>query len=312
MRVTFLGNAEWSVPSLEDLASSHHHVVVLTRQPRRAGRGGRPRPTPVAEAARLLHVPLIEIDTVKSGPGFDALRQTEPDVLAVVAYGEILSPDVLAVPTVASVNVHFSLLPELRGAAPVQWAILEGLPATGVTTIRMDEGMDSGPILLQAPEAVLEDDDAGTLGARLAAVGGRLLVDTIDRLESGVLPERPQDHAAATYAPKMKAEEEVIDWSEPAPQVARRVRALAPDPGASTVFRGRTLKVWRARPVDALEGREPASPAGSVAVASKDGLAVWAGEGAVHLEEVQPEGRRRMTGSEFVRGYRPEPGERLG
>jgi methionyl-tRNA formyltransferase len=234
-------------------------------------------------------------------------------VLVVVAYGEILPAAVLAVPSVAPVNVHFSVLPELRGAAPVQRAILEGLTATGVTTIRLDEGMDTGPILQQATEAIDEQDDAGALGARLAGVGGRLLVDTLDRLEAGAIQERPQDEVAATYAPKITANEEALEWSKPGMEVVRRVRALAPEPGAKTTFRYRPLKVLRARSVELDE--PPAAPTGepgSVALATKDGLAVWAGEGSVALEEVQVAGKRRMSGGEFVRGYRPEPGEKLG
>jgi methionyl-tRNA formyltransferase len=313
MRVAFLGNAGWSVLSLEALASSRHAVVqVLTRTPRPAGRGRHLRATPVADAARSLGLPLVEIDTVKSGAGFDALTDSTPEALVVVAYGEILPPDVLAVPTVAPVNLHFSLLPELRGAAPVQRAILEGLPVTGVTTIRMNQGMDTGPILLQASEAIDEQDDAGSLGGRLAAIGGRLLADTLDRLEAGVLDERPQDEAAATYAPKLTSAEEVLAWSEPAPNVVRRVRALAPEPGASSVFRGRPLKVLRARSSDLEPDPESDQGPGSVAMASKEGLAVRAGEGTVALEQVQPAGKRPMTGGEFVRGYRPEPGEKLG
>jgi methionyl-tRNA formyltransferase len=313
MRVAFLGNATWSVPSLEALAASQHEVaLVLTRTPRPAGRGRRLRSTPVAGAAQRLGLRLAETDTIKSGAGFDSLSASAPEALVVVAYGEILPADVLAVPTVAPVNLHFSLLPELRGAAPVQRAILEGLPATGVTTIRMNQGLDTGPILLQATEAIDEQDDAGSLGGRLAAIGGRLLVDTLDRLEAGALEERIQDEAGATYAPKLTAEEEAVPWSQPATDVVRRVRALAPQPGATTAFRGRPLKVLRARSGE-IEGpaashQEP----GSVAFASKDGLAVRAGEGSVVLEEVQPAGKRAMSGGEFVRGYRPEPGEKLG
>src|SRR5437667_301649 len=169
MRVAFLGNAEWSVPPLEALAgSSHRTSAVVTRAPRPAGRGGRPRATPVAEAARRLNLPLREVETVKGGAGFEALLASRPDALAMVAYGEILPKAVLDLPRIAPVNVHFSLLPELRGAAPVQRAILDGLVVTGVTTIRMDEGMDTGPILLRAEEPIDPEDDAGSLGDRLA------------------------------------------------------------------------------------------------------------------------------------------------
>jgi methionyl-tRNA formyltransferase len=315
MRVAFLGNAPWSVPSVEALAESDHDVVlVVTRTPRPAGRGGRLAPTPVAEAAARLSLPVLEAPTVKSGPGFDALAASRPDVLAVVAYGEILPKAILDLPTTAPVNMHFSLLPELRGAAPVQRAILEGLTATGVTTIRMDEGMDTGPILLQAEEPIDPEDDAGSLGSRLAAVGARLLVDTLDRLEAGLVVPRPQDDELATYAPKLKPEDEVIDWSEPAEAVVRRVRALSPSPGASTRFRGKLLKVLRASHVIASSGTAVGPPErpGSVFVGADGGLGAVTGSGAIRLDEVKPEGRRRMAGPDFVRGYRPGLDDRLG
>jgi methionyl-tRNA formyltransferase len=319
MRVAFLGNARWSVPSVAALALSSHEVaLVLTREARPAGRGSRLRRTAVAEAAGSLGLPLREVATVKSGPGFDALAAVGADALVVVAYGEILPQEVLDLPRVAPVNLHFSLLPELRGAAPVQRAILEGLAVTGVTTIRMDAGMDTGPILLQTEETIDPVDDAGSLGDRLAAVGGRLIVDTLGRIQAGTLEGRVQDAAAATFAPKLRPEDRVIDWSQPAEHVARQVRAMAPEPGATTSFRGRGLKVLRVRVgsqpeplVDAF--REGTGwPPGAIVAASKDGLAVMAGDWAIEPIEVAPEGRRRMSGAEFVRGYRPQVGETLG
>jgi methionyl-tRNA formyltransferase len=246
------------------------------------------------------------------------LAEAAPDVLVVVAYGEILPKVVLDLPAVAPVNVHFSLLPELRGAAPVQRAILEGLAVTGVTTIRMDEGMDTGPILLQAEEAISPDDDGGTLGARLAALGGRLLVETLDRLQARSLVEKPQDEARATYAPKLKPEDRVIDWSQPAESIVRRVRALAPEPGSTTTFRGKGLNVLRAtssEPPDhevVLGALEPGEVVDALVRGRWKGLYVLSGDGVLRLDEVQPEGRRRMSGAEFVRGYRPEIGERVG
>jgi methionyl-tRNA formyltransferase len=248
------------------------------------------------------------LETVKAGQGFEALAGSEPDALAVVAYGEILPVAVLALPKVAPVNLHFSLLPELRGASPVQWAILAGLARTGVTTIRMDEGMDTGPILSQKEEEIRPEDDAGSLGGRLASLGGRILVSTLDRLEDGTLSERPQDDQAATYAPKLKSGDRVIAWGRPAEEIVRLVRAMAPEPGATTTFRGRGLKVLRASP----------APAGSLGAgevmlpAEDEGVVVATGDGGVRLEEVAPEGRRRISGAEFIRGYRPEAGEILG
>ena len=314
MRVVFVGNARWSVPSLEALAGSRHEVsLVVTRAPRPGGRGNRPIPTPVAEAAVRLGLRVEEVETIKTGAGFDALAGARPEVMAVVAYGEILPKGVLDVPDVAPVNVHFSLLPKLRGAAPVQRAILAGDVVTGVTTIRMDEGMDTGPILLQAEERIGPEDDAGALGDRLAALGGRLLVATLDGLGAGAIEERAQDDAAATYAPKLRPDDRLIDWSRPAQEIVRLVRAMAPEPGATTTFRGKGLKVLKAT----LKGA-PRVPSGfrwrpgDVFFWDRE-VTVWTGDGrAVRLDEVQPEGRRRMTGADFVRGYRPQQGERLG
>jgi methionyl-tRNA formyltransferase len=260
----------------------------------------------VAQASRALSLPLFEAATVKEGPGLEALRDAAPDVMAVVAYGEILPREVLDVPRVAPVNVHFSLLPRLRGADPVRRAILEGLGVTGVTTMRIDEGLDTGPILLQGEERIRDDDDGGSLGERLAERGGSLLVETLDGLEAGAIEERPQEEGAATLAPKLRPEEEWIDWSEHAEHVVRRIRALAPDPGARTGIRGRILKVLRAH--RALGDGEP----GAVVEVSKRTVLVAAGDGAVALDEVLPEGRRWMRGEEWARGQRLEVGERLG
>jgi methionyl-tRNA formyltransferase len=307
MLVAFLGNDRWSVPSLEALVGSSHRVVaVLTRVPRPVGRGGKLRPTPVAEAARRLGQPLFEVETVKRGPGLEVLQRSIPDVLAVVAYGEILPTHVLELPRVAPVNVHFSLLPALRGADPVRRAILEGLDVTGVTTIRMDEGMDTGPILLQVEERIAAGEDAGSLGDRLAILGGRLLVETMDRLDAGDLTPGPQDHELASFAPKLRPEEEWIDWAEDADAVDRRVRALSPEPGARTRFRGKVLKVLRVGMVEA------SGPPGTFLEPLGTTPVVAARSGAVALERVTPEGSRPMSGDEFARGHRPEPGERLG
>jgi methionyl-tRNA formyltransferase len=307
LRVVFLGNDERSLPSLQALARSRHEVaLVATRIPRPGRRGAGPIPTPVARAATALGLPLAEVPTVREGAGLETLSTAAPEVLAVVAYGEILPAQVLRFPTIAPVNLHFSLLPLLRGASPVQAALLQGLDVTGVTTIVMDEGLDTGPILRQREEAIRADDDAGSLGDRLAGIGAEVLVGTIDELSAGRVTPVPQDESRATYAPKLGPADRVLDWSQPAIALANQVRGLAPDPAATTTFRRQALKVFRAAVTNG------GGDSGVIVETTDDGFVVAAGEGALLVLEVGPPGVRRMRAADFVRGHRPAPGERLG
>jgi methionyl-tRNA formyltransferase len=263
-------------------------------------------PTPVATAARALGLPLVETATVKTGPGFKELATAAPDVLAVVAYGEVLPPNVLHLPTIAPVNLHFSLLPQLRGASPVQTALLLGLETTGVTTIVMERELDAGPVILQRTEPIGPADDAGSLGARLASVGADVLVASLELLAEGPIAPRPQDHSLATFAPKFGAADRVLRWSNPAALLVRLVRALAPEPAATTTFRGQPLKVFRADTVDARG--EP----GRIVEVTREGIVVATADGGFRPLDLAPAGRRRMTGADLVNGLRPEVGERLG
>lgn len=307
VRVGFLGNDAWSVPALEELAaSSHEVVVVVTAAPRPTGGGAQPTPTPVAGVARVLGLPLAEVDTVKAGGGFKRLASAMPDVLAVVAYGELLPPNVLHLPTIAPVNLHFSLLPKLRGASPVQTALLLGLEKTGVTTIVMDRGLDTGPVILQREEPIGPADDAGTLGARLAAIGAEVLVETVDMLAAGPVAPTPQDHSAATVAPRFGPEDRILDWSNPATILVNLCRALSPEPAATTTFRGDAMSVFRAEVVEATG--EP----GRIVDVTKEGIVVATADGGFRPLDVAPAGRKRMTGPDLVNGFRPEVGERLG
>lgn len=312
--MVFLGNDPWSVPPLRALVDAGDVDVslVVTNPPRPAGRGSRLTPTAVAEAAREAGLPTIEVEGVRADEGFAALDATQPDALVVVAYGEILTPDVLDIPALGAVNVHFSLLPRWRGAAPVQRAILEGDERTGVTVMLMDEGMDTGPILATAETAIGPDEDTGSLGARLAELGAPLLVETLRAFAAGSVRPRPQDHVAATPAPKPKREERVIDWTARADAIVRRVRAFAPDPGATTTFRGDPLKVLRAGFVTGWIAAASSDP-GRLGVANGGDVVVHAGDGTrVRLREVAAAGRKRMTGAAWARGARIRPGERLG
>jgi methionyl-tRNA formyltransferase len=307
LRLVYLGNDAWSVAPLEALARSAHDVaLVLTRTPRPGRRGGAAVPTPVAEAARRLAVPLAEVETVRSGAGFDAVATIRPDVLVVVAYGEILPARVLDVPSIAPVNLHFSLLPALRGASPVRTALLHGLHETGVSTIAMDEGLDTGDVLVQVRAPIAPDEDAGSLGERLARMGGDALVETLDALATGSAARTPQDPALATYAPKIVAKDRVLDWTASATDVVNRVRALAPEPGATTTFRGAPLKVFRASAADAT------GAPGEIVRADLDAFDVATSDAAVRILDVGPAGRARMGARAFVNGFRPAVGERLG
>ena len=314
MRVAFLGNDVWSIPPLRALAEAPDIEVqlVVTNPPRPAGRGSELTPTAVADTARDFDLPLLEVDRVRDGEGFDALDSLEPDAIVVVAYGEILTPDVLDIPRLGAVNVHFSLLPRWRGAAPVQRAILEGDDMTGVTVMLMDEGMDTGPILATRQTAIDPEEDAGTLGARLAEIGGPLLTETLLALDEGTVEPRSQDHTAATYAPKLLPEERTVEWGR-IESIARRVRAFAPDPGAVTTFRGGRLKLLRVKPRPIAGSLTNITPpkTGEIRISEDDTPLVFAGGGAIELLEVAPAGRRRMTGAEWARGARILPDERL-
>ena len=316
IRVAFLGNDEWSVPALGalDEADDVDLALVVTNPPRPAGRGSKLTATPVADDARARGVPLLEVDGVRAGDGFDALRRLEPDALVVVAYGEILSADVLDVPRIGSINVHFSLLPRWRGAAPVQRAILEGDERTGVTVMLMDEGLDTGPILSTIETRIGPDEDTGSLGGRVAELGAPLLVETLRGLAAGTVEARPQPEEGVTVAPKPTAEERRIDWTEDADAIVRRVRAFAPEPGATTTFRELPLKVLGAvahgphgRMLDVGEPPEEGTLVTNGTVEVRAGAST-----TVDLLEVAPAGRKRLTAAEWARGARIRPDERLG
>jgi methionyl-tRNA formyltransferase len=314
MRVAFLGNDPWSVPPMRALAEAPDVEValVVTNPPRPAGRGSELTPTAVAEAARADGLPVLEVERVRNGEGFDALDTLEPDALVVVAYGEILTPDVLDIPRLGCLNLHFSVLPRWRGAVPVQRAILEGDETTGVTVMLMDEGLDTGPIVGTAETAIEPQEDAGSLGERLSALGGPLLVDALRELDAGSVQPTSQDHTAATYAPKLLPDERTLDWTQAAEAITRRVRAFAPDPGAVTTFRQGRLKVLRAeaRAIGgaAADGLRP----GMIRIDESGTALIDADGGVVAIIEVAPAGRKRMSGAEWARGARIQPGERLG
>lgn len=306
MRVLFYGTPEFAVPSLRALVGEGFDVAaVVTRPDKPTGRHrSRATPSAVKTAALAEDLPVLEPERPSAPEFLEAVRALAPEISIVVAYGHILPQALLDVPRRGSVNVHASLLPALRGAAPIQRAILDGLATTGITIMQMDAGMDTGPILHQVATPIAPDETGGELAARLAEIGAEALIEALTLMEETGLEPRPQDHAHASLAPKIRREEERVDWRCPAEVVARTVRAFDPRPGAWTPCRGRELKLFGPRVV-AGEG-EP----GRV-LAAGEVLRVACGGGAVELAEVQPAGRGRMAVRAFVNGRGVAAGELL-
>jgi methionyl-tRNA formyltransferase len=305
MRLIFLGTGRLGLPALRAIVESKEHEVtaVVTQPDRPAGRGLKARPSPVKELAEELGLSVFQPERVNRE--VQRIRAWKPDALVAAAYGQILSKELLEVPRLGSINLHASLLPKYRGAAPIQWAIIQGETITGVTTFLMDEGLDTGPILLQRSLPISDEDTAGTLEERLAKLGAGLMIETLRGLEAGTLVPRAQDDSQASYAPKITKELGRLDWTKSARELFNLIRALNPAPGAYTFYKGARLKVHRSHVVDLAEG-EPGEVIGL-----SGGLIVRAGEGALELLEVQPEGKRAMSGEDFARGRRITLGERL-
>ena len=307
MNVLFWGTPAFAVPSLIALDEEGHEVVGVVTQPDRpAGRGRRIRPSPVKEVANAAGYPVFQPERPRGEAFLKDIRALEPDISVVVAYGHILNREVLDVPRLGSINVHASLLPELRGAAPINWAIVRGYETTGVTIMRMVEAMDAGPVLLRNPEPILRGETASGLSLRLSEVGAETLIAALAVLEAGVAVWKEQDHQAATYAPKVDRSVARIDWSMDARAVSNHIRGMDAVPGAWTLWQGQPLKLFEP---GALEG---AGTPGQVLVADPDeGFVVAAGEGAVRLDQVQPPGKRRMAADEWLRGRGAQVGQRL-
>lgn len=308
MRLVFLGSGEFAVPALEHLARQGLAPRRVVTQPDRpAGRGRVPSPPPVKEAALRLGLPVIQPASIGAPEALEALRVEGPEFLVVADYGQILPPEVLAIPRRAAVNLHGSLLPRWRGAAPVARAILAGDRVTGVTTIRMDAGVDTGEILLQREVAIEPRDTAADLEARLARAGGPLLEATLRRLEDGTLDGRQQPREGATRAPRLGVEEARLDWSLEAGELDRRVRAFNPWPGAWSLLERKRVKIWRARPIE--EGGAGHAPAGAVVRAAEDAVRVACGRGFLDLDEVQFPGGRRLSARDAVHGRKIRAGQ---
>jgi methionyl-tRNA formyltransferase len=311
MRIVFMGSADFAVTSLEALAAAGHELLTVVTQPDRPrGRGQKLAVTPVKELALKLGLSIYQPNSARA-PEFAAwLRQQAPEVVVVVAYGQILPPEVLRIPPQGCINVHASLLPAYRGAAPIHWAIMSGEKLTGVSTMFMDAGMDTGDVVLQQPVPIPDEATTGDLYPRLAKEGAELLLKTLTLLSLGKVIRVPQDNSRATYAPVLKREHEKIDWSKPAEVLRNQIRGLNPWPGAYTEFDGKVLKVWRSRrwqlggdPDSNKEISNTRRPGEVIRVVKDEGLLVQTGAGCLLLTEVQPTGKKRMPADAFSRGY---------
>ncbi|MCP9471769.1 MAG: methionyl-tRNA formyltransferase [Nitrospira sp.] len=309
MRIVFMGTPEFAVPSLEALLQSEDQVVGVVTQPDRPkGRGQTLVAPPVKVVAEQAGIPVVQPLKIRTPDFLETLAGWKPDLIAVAAFGRILHAPILTLPPRGCVNVHGSLLPKYRGAAPIQWALINGETETGITTMLMDEGMDTGPMLLQAKIPILPDDTAGTVAPRLARLGGQLLVQTIAGLRAGTITPIPQDHSQATMAPLLKKEDGAIDWTMSASALVNRIRGLSPWPGAYTFHGFERWTIWKA-----VAAQEPASNMPGVVLAvTKQSIKVATGEGALELLEIQTANSKRMTVSQYLAGHRLIAGERLG
>ena len=309
MKLVFCGTPMFAVPCLEALLQASFDVQLVVSQPDRPkGRGLEMVPTPVKQVALQHGIPVVQPEKIKVNPDFRSqLESIQPDAIIVVAYGRIIPQWMIDLPPLGNINVHASLLPKYRGAAPIQWAIASGERVTGVTTMRIDAGLDTGDMLLKAELPISPDDTSVTLSPRLSALGAHLLVETLQRLEAGKLEATPQDHSQASLAPILKKEDGLIDFTRTASDIHNRLRGFQPWPGAFTIFRDKQFAIHAARPAN------QSNLAPGELAATGDSLLVGCGNHtALELLEVQPEGKKRMAARDFANGYRPQAGERLG
>lgn len=308
LKVVFMGTPDFAVPCLEKLVSANYDIAAVVTQPDRPkGRGQKLAFSPVKECALKYELPVWQPEKIKDEAFINQISAQAPDVIVVVAYGRFLPKILLDLPRFGCINVHASLLPQYRGAAPIHWAIIHGEIVTGVTTMFMDIGMDTGDMLLKASTGISPDETTGELHDKLKLMGADLLLATLAGCEAGSISREKQDDAAATYAPLLKRETERIDWQKPAAAVHNLVRGLNPWPGAYCEHQGKILKIWRTEPADFIAGAKP----GLVAAVADDGIVVGTGSGCIKILELQPQSKKKMACKEYIRGNGLNVGEVL-
>ena len=309
MKVVFMGTPDIAVEVLNGLICSKKHEVVevVTQPDRPRGRSGKPAFSPVKEVAIKENIPVFQPEKIKSADSVEHLKSLDFDVIVVVAFGQILSKEILDMPRYGCVNVHASLLPRYRGAAPIQWAVINGEKVSGVTTMRMDIGIDTGDMIEKVEVPLDKEETGGSLFDRLAEEGAKLCVHTMSEIEAGRATYTKQDESEATHTSMIKKQFGKIDWTKSAVEIERLVRGLNPWPSAYTSLNGKTLKIWRA----SVEEADSGAKAGTIVSIAKDEIAVQTGKGILLLQEVQLEGKKRMPVDAFLRGYQLEKGALL-
>ncbi|WP_227766950.1 methionyl-tRNA formyltransferase [Zhaonella formicivorans] len=310
MRTVFMGTADFAVPSLKKIVNAGHQVdAVITQPDRPKGRGQKVQPSPVKAAALDLGLVVFQPESIKDPEAQFFLQKLAPELIVVVAYGQILPASILDLPPFGCINLHASLLPAYRGAAPIHWAIINGEEETGVSTMYMARSMDSGDVILQKRVPIEPQDTAGTLHDKLAEKGAELLIQTLELLARGSAPRFAQDESKATYAPQLTREHEEIDWSKSNRELANLIRGMNPWPGAYTTYKGKVLKILEA---ESLEKPEYARAGAILSLDKNRGFVVQCGRGALLITKVKPQGKQAMEAAAFCRGYNVEPGIVLG
>ncbi|MBI2815816.1 MAG: methionyl-tRNA formyltransferase [Acidobacteria bacterium] len=315
MKLVFAGSPRFAIPTLEKLVEAGYDIHGVVTQPDRpSGREQQLQASPLKEEALRLRLPVYQPEKIKSDEGKELMTRLGPEALVVVGYGQILPQWLLELPRFGCINLHASLLPAYRGAAPIQWAVVNGEKKTGVTTMLMDPGMDTGPILMQWETEIGPEETSIELGERMSGPGAALMIHTLRGLEAGTLKPQPQDNSRATRAPLLKKEHGRIDWNLTAADIFNRVRGFLPWPGAYTSFRGQRLQIWKARPDQNRDGtvtQHASHEPGELLVDGDELRVACGGTTTLQLVEVQLEGKRRLPAEEFVHGARPKSGERF-
>lgn len=307
MKIVFMGTPDFSVPALKALYNAGHEIVAVVTQPDKPkGRGKAMQFTPVKEAAVELDIPVYQPVKVRDEEFVDILRDINPDVMVVVAFGQLLPKSVLDIPKYGCINIHASLLPKYRGAAPIQWVIIDGEKETGITTMQMDVGLDTGDMILTTVVPIDEKETGGSLHDKLSQAGGELIVETLKKIESGEATFTKQDDSLSNYAKMLDKKLGKIDFNKPAAEIERLIRGLNPWPSAYASLNGKTIKIWDADVTDSMDGAP-----GEITEVAKDHFVVCTGKGSLIVNELQLEGKKRMESEVFLRGYRLERGDVL-